>query len=92
MTHIEVTLLDANGILVPDQDQLLSFLVTGPAKVIGVDNGDQRSSESYQGTSRTTFQGKALVIIQSTGSPGPITVFGFAVGLPAGVAGVFAAS
>ena len=92
VTHIEVTLLDANGILVPDQDQLLSFLVTGPAKVIGVDNGDQRSSESYQGTSRTTFQGKALVIIQSTGSPGPITVFGFAVGLPAGVAGVFAAS
>jgi beta-galactosidase len=90
VTHIEATLQDSNGILVPDHDLLLSFLVNGPANLIGVDNGDQRSLESYQGSSRTTFQGRALAVIQSTGAPGPIIVLAFADGLPLAAAGVLA--
>ena len=90
VTHIEISLQDSYGTLVPDQDTLLSFLVNGPAKLIGVDNGDQRSLESYQGSFRTTFQGRALAVIQSTGLQGPISVMAFADGLPTGIAGVLA--
>jgi beta-galactosidase len=88
--HIEITLRDSAGILVPDHDMRLVFVVSGPGKLIGVDNGDLRSQESYQANSRTTYQGKALAVIQSTGEPGLITFTALADGLPAGTTGVLA--
>ena len=90
VTHIEVTLVDSAGILVPDHDTRLVFAVSGPARLIGVDNGDLRSLESYQGNSRTTYQGKALAVIQSTGPPGLIIFAALAEGLPTATTGVAA--
>lgn len=71
--HLEVSLIDSTGTLVPDRDQLVEFSVSGPARLIGVDNGDLRSAESFRGSSRTTFGGRSLAVIQSTGDTGEIT-------------------
>ena len=90
VTHIEVTLVDRAGNLVPDHDMRLIFAVSGPARLIGVDNGDLRSLESFQGNSRTTYRGKALAVIQSTGSPGLIIFSTLADGLPTATTGVAA--
>jgi beta-galactosidase len=88
--HIEVTLRDTAGILVPDHDQRLIFVVSGPARLIGVDNGDLRSLDSFQANSRTTYQGNALAVIQSTGAPGLIVFTALANGLPSATTGVLA--
>lgn len=72
--HIEVSLTDAAGTLVPDSDRLVEFSVAGPARIIGTDNGDLRSPESYTGASRTTSGGRALAVIRSTGQPGEVVI------------------
>lgn len=90
VTHIDAHIEDADGILVPDVDTRLIFSVQGPARIIGVDNGELRSPEPYHGNSRTTFQGRAMAVIQSTGQPGQIIVVALADGLPHAGAGVLA--
>ena len=41
---------------------------------MGVDNGDATNHESYKGTSRSAFSGKAMAMVQSTTTPGQITL------------------
>jgi beta-galactosidase len=90
ISYIEARLLDEADRPVPDQDQEILFVVDGPARLIGVDNGDMRSQESFQGPRRTTYQGRAIAVIQSTGKPGSISVYAVAGGLPVAAAGVLA--
>ena len=84
LCHVEVTIVDADGTRVPDAMHAIQFALQGPGKIIGVDNGHLRSTESYKGTSRKAFYGRCLVIIQSTGKPGQIQLTATAEGLSAG--------
>jgi beta-galactosidase len=68
--HVELTILDKNSVMVPKADNMLQFEITGPIKILGVDNGDPVDLSSYQANSRKAFRGKCLVILQSTGMPG----------------------
>ena len=70
IVHIEVSLVDSAGVVVPNRDQSVLFKVVGEGTLIGVDNGDLRSSESYQGPSRTTYWGRALGIVRATRQTG----------------------
>jgi len=72
LCHVEVVVIDANGILVPHASNLINFSLTGPAKIVGVDNGDLTSEESYKAPKRKAYYGKCLVILQSTGKLGRI--------------------
>jgi beta-galactosidase len=81
LCHIEVSVTDANGIPVPSASHDIQFKVSGPGRIIGVDNGDLTSLESYRSTHRKMFHGKALVILQSTGKAGKIRLTGSTHGL-----------
>jgi beta-galactosidase len=74
LAFVEVDVVDAQGILVPRANDKVDFVVEGPGKIAGVDNGDATSHESYQGSSRSAFSGKALVIVRSTTAAGTITL------------------
>lgn len=80
LSFITVEVVDSNGIVVPNADNLINFVVTG-GTLAGVDNGRQESSESYKAPYREAFNGKALVIVQSTETPGPITITATSSGL-----------
>ena len=73
---VNVSVADRQGREVPDADKLLHFAVTGPARIMGVGNGDPSSHEADQyadgGWQRHLFNGKCQVIIQSVeqGHPG----------------------
>lgn len=82
VAHLEVTLVDANGIRVQDADRLVDFGVAGPARLIGVDNGDLRCREPYKGASRTTYQGRCLGVVQAGRETGQVVVTIRAAGLP----------
>jgi beta-galactosidase len=69
---------------VPNADAAVKFDLTGPAKIIGIGNGDLSNSENCQGDTHRTFQGRGLVILQSNGSGGGITVQASAPGLEPG--------
>jgi beta-galactosidase len=61
---------DANGVFVPTAANSVSFSVSGPGQLAGVDNGDPTDTSSYKGTSRKAFSGKVLAIVRSTGAAG----------------------
>lgn len=80
--HLEINLLDAEGNFVPTADNLFSFAVSGPAANIGVENGDPLDLSSSKSNQRKAFNGKALMILQSSGTAGTIEVTVSSDGLP----------
>ena len=74
LAFIETDLRDANGTLIPDGANQVSYTVSGPGKIVGVDNGNPLSLESFKASTRQAFSGKCLAIVQSTGTEGMITV------------------
>jgi beta-galactosidase len=83
VAHVTVRALDKNGVLVPLANNQLTFELSGPANLIGVDNGDLASHDSYKTNTRPLFHGMALALIQSKREPGSIRVAVHARGLPA---------
>ena len=69
---VTVAILDAQGRIVPVADNKINFTVSGPAKLIGVGNGDPNSHEPDKASSRSTFNGLAQMIVQSTHDAGEI--------------------
>jgi beta-galactosidase len=55
-------------------DDLIRFEVSGPAKMIGVDNGDPLDLSDYKTNVRKAFRGKAMLLIQATDETGEIII------------------
>lgn len=70
--HVEVQITDAQGIMVPEANNLVKFKLKGPGKIIGVENGDIIDFSSMKAEERKAFKGKCLVMIQTTLEPGNI--------------------
>ena len=68
MIRVEVT--DRHGIVVPTADTPLRFSLSGPARIIGLGNGNPTSLEPDKGNTRRAFNGLAQAIVQSAGTPG----------------------
>jgi beta-galactosidase len=74
VAHITVEIQDEHGRLTPLADNLVTFEIEGEGEIIGVDNGDQRSHESFKAKQRKVFNGLCLSIVQSTARAGQIRV------------------
>jgi len=70
---VKVEVVDAQGRVVPVADNKITFTLTGPAKLIGVGNGDPTCHELDKGDSRSAFNGLAQAIVQTTSTPGEIS-------------------
>jgi len=70
--HVEYQILDANGAIVPDAANEVSFEVQGPGKIIGLGNGDLANSEDPRGAAHRAYKGRGLAIIQAGRIPGSI--------------------
>jgi beta-galactosidase len=75
---------DAAGVFAPTTGNSITFAVTGPGRIAGVDNGNPIDVTAYTSPTRAAFNGKALAIVQSTGQAGPISVSATSSGLGAG--------
>ena len=81
VAHITVRALDAKGVPVPVADDKITFEITGPGKLIGVDNGNPTSHENYKGNTRALYAGMALALVQTETQPGVIKLTARAKGL-----------
>ncbi|MDQ6812533.1 MAG: DUF4982 domain-containing protein [Bacteroidota bacterium] len=81
LSFVTATVVDKNGVMVPNAGNLVGFEVKGVGFIAGVDSGDPVSHESFKSNKHTALNGLALAIIQSTGKTGAITITGFAKGL-----------
>lgn len=74
LVFAEIALVDDSGVVDMLADQTVDISVSGPGELIGFGSAAPASTESFLSTSRTTFRGRALAIVRSTGEPGTITV------------------
>jgi beta-galactosidase len=82
--QIEFRIVDEHGVRVPNAEAEVKFDLTGPAKIIGIGNGDLSNSENCQGDTHRVFQGRGLAILQTLGTSGSITLQASAPGLEPG--------
>ncbi|WP_158995823.1 beta-galactosidase GalB [Mucilaginibacter sp. L196] len=74
LSFITVKVLDKDGNIVPDADNLVTFKVKGPASIAGVDNGSQISMEPFKANYRKAFHGMCLLIVRTRKTKGEILV------------------
>ncbi|HTE01410.1 MAG TPA: beta-galactosidase GalB [Mucilaginibacter sp.] len=83
LSFITVKILDKDGNVVPDADNLVNFKINGSAFIASVDNGDPVTHDSFKVSYRKAFHGLALAIVQSKGKAGIVTFTATSKGLPA---------
>jgi len=71
---LTVDALDSAGRALPTAQNPIDFKVTGEGALIGVGNGDPNCHESDKEPRRSLFNGLAQVIVQSTKTPGAISI------------------
>lgn len=81
LQHIAVEAVDKKGITDPSARQQVIFTVEGPARIVGVINGDNTSNEETTGNTRSLYDGAVTVILCSTDIPGTVTLKASAPGL-----------
>lgn len=74
LIFIDISMKDEDGNPVYNADNRVNVKVTGPGRLIGLDNGDSTDYDQYKGTSRRLFNGKLMAIIGSTFESGQVTV------------------
>ncbi len=74
VAHVTVRVLDAEGRVAPAANNQIRFKLAGEGRIIGVDNGRPDSHEPYKANTRAAFNGMALVLLQSNGQPGAMTL------------------
>ena len=74
LQFIQISVLDANGREVRNARNRMQVSVSGPARLVGLDNGDSTDYDEYKCTSRKLFSGKLLAILAATKETGDVTV------------------
>ena len=74
LSFVTVSVHDPGNTLHPIANDLIYFEVEGPGRIVGVDNGDPTSHLSLKGSEMKAFHGLCLVVVQSTGGIGEITL------------------
>lgn len=77
---VTATVVDANGIQVPDAGPLVSFQPSLGGVIAAVDNADHASHEPFQSSDRTAYQGRCVAFVK-VNRIGPIAITATAPGL-----------
>jgi beta-galactosidase len=86
IAYITAALVDANNTVIPDSTTVIHFAVTGPGKIIAVDNGNLLDHDPFQPPTpekdRKLYEGHAIAILRATAPSGNITITANAEDLP----------
>jgi beta-galactosidase len=81
VAHVTAKVVDAEGRMHPDADNEITFEIQGPARLIGVDNGDMSNQEDFKGKQKKAFHGMCLALVQSAADAGRVRVTATSPGL-----------
>jgi beta-galactosidase len=73
LAWVTADVVDADGVVVPDADDVVTWDVSGGGWIAGLDNGRQESPEGFKGTAHTAFNGKALAIVHTGAGDARVT-------------------
>ena len=81
LSFVTVEILDKDGNLCPNADNLVQFEISGNGFIAGVDNGNPISLERFKDNKRKAFYGRCLVVLQNNGKKGTIKLDAVSEGL-----------
>jgi beta-galactosidase len=84
--QVEFRIVDGNGVRVLNAAPEVTFELTGPASLLGIGNGDVNNTEECKTNKHRAYQGRGLVILQTTTTSGSITLKATAPGLESPIA------
>ena len=84
LAHIEINILDENGVINPVEDVLLGFSLTGDGEIMGASSPDLNNQLGFDLPRIFTSLGKALVIIKAGASAGELYFSAFSEKLKTG--------
>ncbi len=82
---VTVSVVDAEGRVVPGADNEITFHIAGPGENIGHGNGDHNSHAPEKGATRHVFHGLAQLIVRSRPGSGVLTIRATSTGLREGL-------
>jgi beta-galactosidase len=79
--HLEFQVTDKTGQRIATAASEIRFEIQGPARLIGIGNGDLNDTKSNQDLVHAVYQGRGLAIVQSGFEPGRVLIRAVAEGL-----------
>jgi len=83
LSYVTATVTDDEGNLVPDADQLIAFSASGPAEIVGTDNGYQAGLESLRNHQIKVFKGKCMLVVRAGKNKGNVRLKAISSGIQA---------
>ncbi len=74
VVHVEFRIVDRKGVRVPNADHRVTFAIDGPARLLGLGNADLSSTEDCTDLLHRAYQGRGLLILETTGAARPVTI------------------
>ena len=65
VAHIEVVIADKKGVLVYSANNKISYQISGPIRLLGMEDANASNTEDYKDSEQNAFKGRLLVYIQS---------------------------
>lgn len=90
LVFVPISLRDRGGILKMTSDAQITVSVEGPAKLLAFGCAKPDSEPNYYCGKSTTWNGRALAVIQSVGTPGTVRITASAPGLESAAAEIIA--
>ena len=72
--YVETDIVDKAGNLVPDAADTVSFTISGPYRLLGMENGDILDMSPAKTTTGKVFKGKTLLVLQTTDEVGELMI------------------
>jgi len=83
LSYIKVEIVDKDGRVCPNADNLVKFKIKGEGVIAGVGNGNSVSHEHFKASERKALHGLCLAVVQSKCQRGAIHLYAESEGLQA---------
>jgi beta-galactosidase len=74
LARVYLTVIDKDGNTVYTSDNEITCTVSGPARILGMEDANPRNIEDYKDNKQHAFHGKLLVYLQSLDKPGRVKI------------------
>jgi hypothetical protein len=72
VAQIELDVTDAAGVWVQNASVPVTCQLTGPGKILGIESGNLNTTEAYPSMTRTTYQGRLMIYVESEEKAGEL--------------------
>ena len=83
LSYVKIEIVDQEGRVCPNADNLVKFIIKGEGVIAGVGNGNPISHEYFKANERNVFHGLCLAVVQSKRERGTIHLSAESEGLQA---------